>query len=198
MKNNFAIFTFSLLMLSAQSYTSAPAETNSAEGQPGLCAASAPISSVPGGPAIYGASSYVYPGIQAQQTLADSSASSVPLNKIYRDAQTQTEQSGHDEQINAQINDMLSSKHHDKLLIKSVHEKLSKINTDAQEGSKESMSALMLYSKLRLNENQTCLSAQLGVDVLRRSDLLEGCGLSTFRVPKDIMEAFNREGLNKK
>jgi hypothetical protein len=171
---------FVLTLLSSSLMHASSSSSSRAEGEPGESIFSS-SSSVPGGPAIYGQSS-----IQIS-------------NKIYRDAQTQTEISGsNDDLVKANIIRMCSMKSVNALIIQNAHNALQNIEVNCQEGSADYLEALQDFQKSLNNASYFMIDSSPSVGILHANGLIKKrIGSLNYAVKDEIRLAFKAEGILK-
>ncbi|MDR3550332.1 MAG: hypothetical protein P4L31_02880 [Candidatus Babeliales bacterium] len=187
MKNNLTFFALGLIMLSAQSYASAPAHMEEQiEGQPGAA---------PGGASFSHCASV--------SSMASAYVPSAPLAKIYKEQATQTEiSSSDDEQVKAQVCRMISSKNIHQLTIARVNKELEILQVKAEKHDRAAIEALTHFHSLlqagtkgisSMHDEEFVLLSRMGlVEMVKPS-----AQFPTFFVKNNILEAFKAEGLIK-
>lgn len=192
MKKNISFFACGLIVLSGQSYASAPAPSKDykeeqIEGQPGAapggasfsqCASSSSASSMP--------SAYV---------------PTAPLTKLFKEQGTQTEISASDdEQVKAQVCRMISSRNIHQLTIAHVNKKLEVVQRNAEKHDEDAINALTeFYSLLEAGENGMFSMCPDEFELLEAMNLVRKvqppAQYPTFFVKDNILAAFKAEGL---
>ncbi|MDR3550331.1 MAG: hypothetical protein P4L31_02875 [Candidatus Babeliales bacterium] len=182
MKNNITIFACGLIMLSTQSFASEPAQI---EGQPGA---------IPGGASIYECASS-----SSASSMPSAYVPSAPLAKIYKDQETQTTESGHNEQINAQLAEMLSNKGMHKIQREFVCTKLNEFKQKALSGDPASANAMRSFNYMLQGKNDFIEGKKNpeAVKILKEAGLVVFYGVDMYVIPKGIIAAIKAEGLLK-